>query len=412
MFDDTSAFLDAKLFVPEADYIIDLYDAATTPRTWIMSITNSTTSGMIQEDWGVTNADGSVCNATNVAALFTVLPVGTLSSASTLVRPMGRASGNNPPPSGPTKILTRAAGSLSEWGPNFDVAFFYMPTNDALRSAFAKDGGIWNGMQGVVDALTMPQNGYDVYNSTFNHYTCYYCSGNERPYPGYISSQAIVTNNLLPDIANGLTKQLYIKGHGTNGWLGSGTGDAYLTGNDVSQRLTNHYSKKGGLVSQNPYRFVFLDGCSTASGKDWRRAFGIYPMDAQNQAGRNKTGPQAYVGWADVHAGFLGYSEDTADAINLATGYTQMLHNFYSMWMEGATLKDCIDVASVSTSGVTPLPVPQNKDVLLFGNGYRFQYTNILTSKIYIIGFPGLKVDRTDTSLNPDKTYAAPVNIE
>ncbi|MEI8042377.1 MAG: immunoglobulin domain-containing protein, partial [Verrucomicrobiota bacterium] len=113
MFDDAGAFLDAKLFVQQADYTIDLYDPSTTPRTHIMSITNSTSSGMIQEDWGTTNADGTAFTGTTVQAVFSVTPSG---SANAL-------------PGKPSKVLTRPAGALSEWGPNFDVAYMYTPTN-------------------------------------------------------------------------------------------------------------------------------------------------------------------------------------------------------------------------------------------------------------------------------------------
>ena len=296
MFDDTGAYLDARLFVQEADYTIDLYDTSTTPRTWIMSITNSTDNGMIQEDWGVTNADGTPFTGTNVEAVFNVLPAGTLSSASAMARPMRLSSGNNNSPNGPTKNLTRAAGSLSEWGPNFDVAYFYVPTNDALRGAFGiysgVRGDIWMGMQGVVDVLLSPvtsSGGNDNhYNSSFDR-----CTDRDFPgqpgIPGYVTSRADVTNGLRQSLTDGLTKQFYCYGHGTNGWMGDWAGDAYITGGDVAQWLGNGYSKTN-FVTQNPYRFVFLDGCATASGNAWRRVFGIYPLDQQNEAGRNNVG--------------------------------------------------------------------------------------------------------------------------
>ncbi len=37
-----------------------------------------------------------------------------------------------------------------------DVAYFYTPTNGLSSSEFAQDGVVWDGMQNVVDALTMP----------------------------------------------------------------------------------------------------------------------------------------------------------------------------------------------------------------------------------------------------------------
>src|ERR1039458_10263887 len=156
--------------------------------------------------------------------------------------------------------------------------------------------------------------------------------------------------------------------------------------------------KEGGELSA-PHAPSFkecvqvLDGCATAMGKDWRRAFGIFPLDAPNQAGRNKTGPQAYVGWATIHDSWMNSPDP--NGVYTAQAYTATLNNFYSMWMKGATLKDCIDTASVSSFGTAPLLVPKNKNVTVRGNGHDpWSYTNLDTSKIYIVGFPGLKVDR------------------
>ncbi len=406
MFDDSGAYVDAKLFAADADYQIDLYDTSTTPPTLIKTITNSTSNGFIEENWDGMLADG-VTPFTNseVQAVFTVAYANTPGNVST---------------NKPKKILTRAKGSLSEWGPNMDVVYFYTPTNDALKTAYAKNGAIWNGLQGMVDALIKPNLGYGVYQSYFNRYL----PDIHGEYPGYMTRRSRLTNDpaslpsvietLLPDMTNGLTKQIYIRGHGTNSWIGNYDDDAYITASDVSSRLKNTYTKTNGLMTQNPYRFVWLDGCATASGKDWRRAFGIYPIGkgAQEQAARNKTGAQAYVGWADIHAGWLGFSENSTAAINIAKGYTQTLANFYSMWMNGRPLKECLDVASVSASGRTPLAVPENKNVTVFGTGYSYSYTNISTSKIYIVGFQGLTVNGVNTGVTPAKKYIAPSNVE
>ena len=399
MFDNTSAYLDAKVFLPSADYTIELYNPATTPPTLIATITNSTTSGMIQEEWDLTAADGSHYPGSSINAAYIVTPPG---------------GNGNAPTNKPTKTLTRAAGSLSEWGPNFDVAYMYEPTNSALAAAYGQNGEIWNGMLGVVDTLLSPVtvSGGNAghYDSLFDRYSSRDFPG-QPGIPGYVTSRAQVTNSLLPDMTNGLTKQIYISGHGTNGWMGNGSGDVYLSAQEVGQALNNHYSMKK-LTSHNPYRFVFLDGCATASGKDWRRAFGIYPLDAQNQASHNKTGPQAYVGWAAIHDGWLNNTAGSSSEITMAQAYSQTLNNFYSDWMHGKTLKQCIDNATVASSGTAPLLVPKNKNVTIWGNGYRWSFTNLDVSKIYIVGFPGLRVSGVDFNLNQDKTYAAPVNAE
>ena len=59
-----------------------------------------------------------------------------------------------------------------------------------------------------------------------------------------------------------------------------------------------------------------------------------------------------------------------------------------------------------------PFAVPENNEMHISGNGYNYLFTNVLTSKLYLIGFPGLEVKRTDFTRNGDKTYAAPKNVE
>ena len=320
----------------------------------------------------------------------------------------------------PKKYLTKAQGSLSEGGVNMDFVYFRSPTNDAWEAEFTKGGAVWNGMQGAVNALIKPDMGYPVYYSYFNRYL----PDAHGEYPGYITKRSRATNDpvnlptildtLLPDLTNGVTKQLYMYGHGTNGWMGNYNNSAYISANDVSSRLKNLFTKKKGLMAHNPYRFVWLDGCATASGKDWRRAFGIYPIGkgAQQQAARNRSGPQAYVGWESVHGGGLNRADHASTDVDLVKGYTTTLSKFYSLWMQGFRVRQCIDQAAAVTAGQWPLPVPQNTNFTNTINGTTYQFKNMSTSRLFIIGFPGLQVDRTDHSLDGDKKYAAPANVE
>ena len=377
MFDATGAFLDAKLFAQQADYTIDLYDLSTTPRTPILSITNSTSNGIIQEDWAVTNADGTPFTGTTIAAVFSVTPSGYAAAL----------------PSKPTKILTCAAGSLSECGSNFDVAYLYTPTNNSLGTAFSKGGAIWIGMQSMVDALISEAGGYAVYRSSFNRYM----PDPHGEYPGYLTSRADVTNNLLPDLTNGLTRQFYCYAHGNGNRLANYAGDVCLDAGEVGRALGNTYTKTN-LITQKPYRFVFLDGCATASSMDWSRAFGIYPL---NEAPRDKVGAQAYVGWATDHMGWMNGSDGSASSLAAAKAYTQTLQTFYADWMFGKSLKQCIDNASfLALSGRAQFPVPDNSNVLIYANGYSYLYTNIDTSKIVVVGHSGLAKDRVYQNLD------------
>jgi hypothetical protein len=83
--------------------------------------------------------------------------------------------------------------------------------------------------------------------------------------------------------------------------------------------------------------------------------------------------------------------------------------------MSGKPVKECIDnVSFLSLSGMEPLPVPHNKLVPIYGydiyrNYYSFMVSNI-TSKICIIGHPGLMQNGLDRTIDNDKTYAPPSN--
>lgn len=241
MFDDASAYLDANLVAADATYTIELFGPSTTPPTLIKSITNSTANGVIQEEWDLAYADGTnVFTGESVKAVFNV----TLS---------GGASGAPSAGCG-KKILHRASGALTEWGPNIDVVYMYTPRSGSLASAFAQNEILWNTMLGVVDALTKPVWTYEVYNSYFNRYT----HTSWQPYPGYITSRSNVTAVLFPDLTNGVTKQIYWYAHGSGLKMFNASEDVYFTASEVGKLLGNIYKEKGGLVTKSPYRFVFL----------------------------------------------------------------------------------------------------------------------------------------------------------
>ncbi len=404
MFDDTSLYLDAKAFIDQTDYTIELYDPSTSPPTLLNTITNSTSNGFIDEEW-----DLLLAGSTNSYTGAKVEAVFSLTAAST----------NNPSATNKTKkTITRADGSLSEWGPNFNFVYFRTPTNDAWAADFAKDGTIWDRLQGVVDTLIKPAWTYEVYNSYFNRFM----PDPSGEYPGYITKRSRATNDpaslptvldtLLPDLTNGFTKQIYIYGHGNNGVMKNYNETAHITSRDVGSRLKNTFATKGGLTAQNPYRFVWLDGCATASGKEWRRAFGIFPLNAPAQAKKNKTGPQAYVGWEKDHSGRLNYSQRNTGTVNAVNGYAQTLSTFFALWMNDVPLKQCLDTISEPAVNRMPIPVEKNKNFTVTLNGTTYTVTNGSTSKLYIIGYPGLRVDGVDTSLNSGRTYAAPENVE
>jgi hypothetical protein len=401
MFDDTGAYLDAQLPEPDANYTIQLYDPSTTPATLLKTITGSTTNSMIQENWNLVEDDGvTVFTNDTVNAVFHV----------DLLDP---GSGTN------TKTLHKL--TTSEQGNGFDFAYFYTPTNSSLSYDFGNSAGVvWNGMQAVVDTLLMPVTvgggNSDNYDSSFNNYTGEgnntHGNGLSEGWPGYVSSRATVTNSsggLYSSMKDGTTKNFYGYGHGTIGSSGTGKylasynyqGDAYISSVEVANLLNSHFHTVGGLWTKNPYRFVFMDGCATMDTKDWRRAFGIFPLDAPNQARLNKVGPQAFVGWAKEHAG----NYVTAD---LAEAYTETLNVFYQEWMNGLPLAECIKDASNPALHNCPFPVPGNELVKdINGNPFKGE-----TSKIYISGHTGLTRDSVNAAWENYKPYVPPPGNE
>jgi hypothetical protein len=376
MFDDSGAYLDAKIFVDQTDYVINLYDTSATNEAFILSITNTAYNGMIQEDWGATNADGSPFTGTSVRAEFV------LASAAPGV---GKK---------PSKPIQRGTNTFSEWGLNFNFAYMYTPTNGGLSSAFAKGGQVWAGMQGVVDILIAPRYTWDHYNSDFNTYA----PGPE--YPGYLTSQAMVTNNLYPKMVN--ARQFYCYAHGSSNYMANYLEDTHISAGEIGGLLQNSRSNIV-IIANNPYRFVFLDGCSTGASLDWQTAFGVAE---RSEVTRNKTGAQAFVAWARDHTAWLNGSSGASTDLLVAKAFTHTLALFYTDWMNEVPLAQCVDHASLSLNDTVPFPVPQNKITRIhMTDGSTYVNTNVDTSPIYIVGHPGLTVTRVNPQADTDTSY-------
>ncbi len=113
----------------------------------------------------------------------------------------------------------------------------------------------------------------------------------------------------------------------------------------VATRLDNLYyynSEKGVWVAKfgTPYKFVFLDGCSSGTGP-WPRAFGIL----KNQMNYNVVGAKnrAFLGWGEILlSNVFGNAHDT------------FTHRFWQRWTEVATrpLQVAIQLALNATPGV------------------------------------------------------------
>ena len=153
-----------------------------------------------------------------------------------------------------------------------------------------------------------------------------------------------------------LSRNLFYLGHGSPAGLGYNqtTTNRSILATEIAKNLA---TIPAGLTNKHKYRFVCIDGCSTASGT-LPESFGIihkgnvdggYYADASLR-------PSAYAGWNDDKwAGF-------ADSINVS--HVHYFQHFLEQWSYGIGVKQAFDLAAGSPD-VTFLDTSQMK---VFGN--------------------------------------------
>ncbi len=355
LFDQSGAYLDAQLPVPNASYSIRLYDPSTNPPTLLKTIpTKSTSSGMIQEDWDLT-CDNST-NSFAGSAFDAVFDI-------TLLDGPGGASVAH---GTPTSRYGQTASN--EQGNGFDVAYMCTPQVHSLDSEFSSPSGcVWIGMQGVVETLIgllTPLR----YDSSFNQFRSPDLPSGK---PGYVGSTTTATS-LCGSLWDGLTKNFYCYAHGTPNSLQNQAGDVTIQARLVASMLDNDKE-----IPYSPYRFVFLDACWTIVNHQWRDAFGIMPFGPVGQAGRSILGPQAFVGWDGPSVGWLdgplaSGDETRQQSIAVQSAYLATLQFFFSEWMNGQPLVLCLrDATDPYNPSQVPCPMPVPKiDTVTIGSPY------------------------------------------
>ncbi len=367
-FEQTSAFDDSGTVLyattpacPDANYTIELRDPNNLSNPHIRTITGTTSTGVIQENWDLTYDDGvTIFTNDAVDAVYSVV----------LLDP---GNGTN------TQRLNKTAGVTDG---NFDVAYAYNPS-----PVLHQYGTFWEEMLGVVDTLLSPVmasgGNPNNYNSSFNRYDSRDFPG-QPGIPGYLSDRSAATN-LLGDFASGGTRNFYFYGHGSTTYIGDGqtntTSPAYLSAGEVSRMLANSWSAKNGIKAKTPYRFVFLDGCETGKDNNWAHSFGIYDKGT-NGLPQTSIGPQAFAGWDAVVGGIRDTNNVVID--DLAFAYGQTLNIFYDDWMAGEPLAACVADAS-DKAFPDPLPVKGNENYTVNGQPWRRD-----TANLKIIGYRGL----------------------
>jgi len=229
-------------------------------------------------------------------------------------------------------------------------------------------------------------------------------------YPGYIPDRPSALN-LLADLKknNGpndggvVVENFYCFSHGSVLGLADGkdTLVAYLYSTEVALGLGNYYVPRTGIQLAHPYRFVFLDGCETATSVLWPQAFGIPARitvtDLTSAPSVYFDHPQAFVGWRTKVPFAQGQEWDD---------YGKTLELFFENWMLGYPLAQCIYVASDRNSldPVTgqklkrPLPVEKNRDLWanIGGIPQRIDYLPLSYGILKVFGYVGITANGYD----------------
>jgi len=440
VFNANGAYLQAQLTQTNANYTIQIYDPSATPPTLINTIAGSTTNGIIQEAWGLTNSDGTLFTGNSFTAVYNVtIPNGSGVSGRSVRMAAADDSGGGGGSSG-AYPQTQILGHTVQ-GNGFDFAYVYTPPYplfyDFMGIFSGNPGAFWLGMQNVVDTLLMPQTsgggGPNNYASGFNYYTR---EGNnplgyglDNGYPGYINDTGS-KKRLFQDMTNSTTqvKNFFMFAHGGRYDLESADGvSADISTDDISSLLGNVRDENGNWKSlNNPYRFVFLYACSSATWGDWRRAFGIMPIKGTEAAQGISYGlePQAFVGWGDdVQAGTApiwthnifeliyhvpGSNVDIDETKENAWCFTQTLKSFYYEWMQRTPLAACIYDAAHPGNGNYTFPLPGISTYTLsavnspFGP-FTFTTKHTFNAPIIVAGHSGLT--RTGCRTEFDNLY-------
>lgn len=146
------------------------------------------------------------------------------------------------------------------------------------------------------------------------------------------------------DLKDSSVRNLYYFGHGSANSIGLADRQYQISVADLNDWLHNAFNPLQGL-NRHPYRFVFLDGCSTANG-DLSPAFGIPKGKIALNEFVNKRGlrPRAFMGWdQDVMIQWGAVHQ----------GHLLFVETFFDKWAhylepDNVTLRRAFDLASAS----------------------------------------------------------------
>lgn len=289
IWNNTNYSFQAQLKNPDTDWSIEIYDAW---GIYVNGMSGHTTNGLVEWTWDLTDTNSNLRDSLENDPFFdpyiTFEPSGPslLASSSSTTRPM------------PIPVI--AYPEVGNWIVTFQDGFFEPGTSSFEHFT--------NGLVGIAGGPAL--RGIPVSLIPLK------CGTNNYTQTDRDNSWAVLKAYMFsPE-----TRNLYYYGHGSGTGIGADyhttnengrvTGGrslrptkAYLTSKTVRDQITQN--KRSGV---RPYRFVWLDGCSTANG-DWPGAFGVnkatnglsYYTSATTNPSRRR--PSAFVGWIEKIGG-------------------------------------------------------------------------------------------------------------
>jgi hypothetical protein len=350
---DGWASFDVQSAHPDVDWEIDIYNyydylywyyGYTDTVTPIQVATGSTTNGMIDYQWNLTDTDGNVrTNLDTDPAFFSFTYTswsgdGGLSDDSQVHAntPSGGGSAQRPNPLKQNDIWPSDGG------------YWVVAYQDMLRNAY-DDGSLmpamfnsWLDMAGDANpifyqtpvggtnAQTFPIRYNSFTNNAFANTNSYYNLG------VFYDDEAF--NQMLHDSR---ARNLYVYGHG---------GGDFMAGLELAEV---------NATPMHRYRFVWLDGCSTANGS-WDKAFHIN--------GPGIFSPTYYQSIHKRPALFVGHTQDIPYARLGSTSHNGITYDgtipssvpyfrsniVFDWWEENATFRGALDYSLDTTPAIVP----------------------------------------------------------
>jgi hypothetical protein len=327
--------------VPNTAYEIDLYDENTNSLGYFADYTDG--SGIISFIWDLTDGNGHTFDSTNFYGVFTV------DASSLNVQSKAQASGVGARPSGfqtlspsPKALNSRVqggalrsndAGSSSSanqtWAKeakwpynNNNYVVAYGPFDNgyaAYRQNMAMLGGEGGEYGGVIHTL----NPYNLNNNL--------SPGNSDQSTAFALSDATAKTNLLSYFGDIRYRNCYFWGHGSPSAIGSINPASTINVYDI-QKAVGNFLNTAKPQNFHPYRFVFLDGCSTGKG-NFCETFGIPAQTVNNQFFAN-VGVESRA--------FLGFKTVKNFEPTKWTWYAIMIGGFYEDWLANTRLDQCV----------------------------------------------------------------------